>query len=45
MNNNNVNVVSDSDSDSRKDNIKNSDNNFFDEEIDEQVKVTIWYKL
>ena len=40
INNNNVNVVSNSNSDSSKDDFKNNDNNFFDEDIDDQVKVT-----
>ena len=38
INNNDVNVVSDSDNDSREDDIKNNDDNFFDEDIEDQVK-------
>ena len=37
-NNNNVNIVSDSNSDDSLDDIKNTDDNFFDEDIKDQVK-------
>ena len=39
-NNNKVNVVSDSDSDSSEEDFKNNEDNFFDEDIDDQVKVS-----
>ena len=40
INNNNVNVVSNSKSDSGEDDFKNDEDNFFDEDIDDQVKAT-----
>ena len=40
INNTNVNVVSDSDSDSSKEDFKNINDNFFDEDIDDQIKIT-----
>ena len=40
IHNNNVNVVSDSNTDSSNDDFKNDDKNFFDEDIDDQVKAT-----
>ena len=40
VNNNSVNVVSDSDSNSSKERFKNGDDNFFDNDIKDQVKVT-----
>ena len=40
INNNNVNVFSNADSDSSEDDFKNDDGNFFDEDIDNQVKAT-----
>ena len=39
-NNNNVKVVSDSDSDSSEEDFKNSEDNFFDEDVDDQVKIS-----
>ena len=38
MNNKNVNVVSDSNTDSSKEDFKNDDENLFDEDINDQVK-------
>ena len=40
VNNNNVNIVSDSDTNSSEEDFENNDDNFFDEDIDDQVKVT-----
>ena len=40
INNNNVNIVSNSDSDSSKDDFENNNDNFFDKEIDNQIKIT-----
>ena len=40
INNNNVNVVSDSKNDSSKDDFENDNDNFFDENIHNQVKAT-----
>ena len=39
-NNSNVNIVSDSDSDDNDDEIKNNDDNFFEKNIDDPVKMT-----
>ena len=52
VNNNSVNGMSDSNTDSSKEDFKNNKDNFFDEHIDDQVKVTPkplsmqkWYEL
>ena len=39
-NNNTVNVVSNSDSDSNEEDVKNNKDKFFDEDIDEQIKIS-----
>ena len=39
-NNNNINVVSDSDSDSSEEDFKNSKENFFVDDVDDQVKIS-----